>query len=1176
MNFRRISQLAVLCLAICSHAAAQVNPGSSFLFQLPGAGSAGTRLLGYFADTSDLNPDLDVTNGPAGASKIIATPDGQRVYVVAGGGLQVFNASLQTLQPISAIAGPIRNIEITPDGKYLLVAATQFYVLSTANNTIAATATTFRVSGQVTDFAISPDSQKAWLLQSSALFGSIIPINLVDLSGGTRVDIPRSGDTITLSPQGRLYVPTRNNIAEYDATTLLKLSDTVMSALPGRLRFNADGTQAYFVDLQTTQGYAIVAYRPATQQTFGWPSNIFEPNRPTFDEIYFAGTDRIFALDRIHTTLWEITGSPLSAAPVSMPQAFDSTLVYAAAVTNEIPSARFLYILTENSSRPTVARVNLANGTLQTFANAVLSTGILQAITIPPQTGASQIVKFNDNQVLTAGGKAKNLLAYVTDSLGRPIYNQAVTFTNGTGPAGAAITNSSEQTNSNGYVQTSVTLPDAPGNYTINLTAGTATTTFTLTVPTLGGGTGGDGGDTGSRPRISVVRGDGQLVNEFDATAYYVPITVKVVDPNGDPQPGVQVDFNVTQGSGSLIVAASQTDSKGLITATFLAPSISSVIAFEQNIVRATSPYGSVDISEVIFRPSEDRSSVPIYTNISTPDRVNVRRGDVTPNLFSIELHSGLTPQIGAPVPGVGLRIADGEDLTLDGPGTCVNDTKSDNLGVSRCDYQTACSMVSATRINILIGEVFRFPIVLIPLPGSGQKLTYVSGNNQTGSVGQALTNRLNANITDNCGDPVANQNVTWTVTQGTATLSQIISKSGADGNVSAAVTLGQTAGIVKVSVSVAGGVPVVFNLTATVSVSSITLTGGGGQSALSGDTFPTPIQFTLRTATGSLVGPNVGVNFALTGSGTLSVATATTNTSGQVQVTVIAGPNPGTITVTATYLTLSASATLTVRPPTLPLTAASFANAASGVTGLVPCGLATAVGAGLVPTPGVISGIGAFGPLPYQLGNVNSLLVNNVPAPIQAVSNQNGKQQINFQVPCETAVGNATVVVTVNNVATTVTGVPVFAGQPGIFTYAGPNNKLYGAVLRVKDGSYITPSNYAPTGESFYLILTGLGSVTPATATNSGGNNQAVNLTAVVGVANAGVPTQTARYLQGSIGVYYIEFTIPKATNGTGVPLAPGTVVLTDTPLAVFLNINGQPVFSQPGVLLPGVVQGQ
>ena len=947
-----------------------------------------------------------------------------------------------------------------------------------------------------------------------------------------------------------------------------------MSALPGRMHFNLDGSQAYFVDQQTTQGYAIVAFRPTTQQTFGWPANIFEPNRPTFDELYFAGSDRVFALDKLHTTLWEITGSPLSAAPVSMPAAFDSSVVYAAAVTNEIPSARFLYILTENSSRPTVARVALANGSLQTFSNAVSTTGVLQTITIPPQTGASQIVKFNDNQVLTTGGKAKTLIAYVTDSLGRPIYNQPVTFSVGTGPVGVTLSGASEQTNANGYVQANVTLPETPGNYTIELAAGSASATFSLTIPATGGG--GDGGGPGSKPRISIIRGDGQLVTEFDATAYYVPLTVRVVDETGSPQPGVPVDFNVTQGSGGVVTPQTVTNSSGIITATFLAPTIPNTMAFEQNIVRATSPYGSVDISAVIFKPSQDRSSVPIYTQTSTPDRVNVRRGDITPNLFSIELHSGLAPQIGAPVPGVGLRVADGEDLTLDGPGSCVNDTKSDNLGVARCDYQASCSMVNATRVQMMIGEIFRAPIVLIPLPGSGQKLGYVSGNNQTANIGQALTNRLNATITDNCGEPVANQTVTWTVTQGTATLSQIIAKSGADGNVSAQLTMGQTAGTIKVSVSLSGGVPVVFNATATVSVSSISLTGGGGQSVLVGEVFPTPIQFTLRTAAGVPVGANVNVNFALTGSGTLGVAQASTNTLGQVQVAVTAGSSPGTITVTATYLNLSASGTLTVRPPTLPLTAASFSNAASGVTGLVPCGLATAVGAGLVPTPGVISGIGAFGPLPYQLGNVNSLLVNNVPAPIQAVSNQNGKQQINFQVPCETAVGNATIVVRVNGVDTTVTGVPVFAGQPGIFTYAGPNNKQYGAVLRVKDGSYITPSNYAPTGENFYLILTGLGLVTPTTATNSGGNNQAVNLTAVVGVGNAGVPTQTARYLQGSIGVYYVEFTIPKATNGVGVPLAPGTVVLTDTPLAVFLNINGQPVFSQPGVLLPGVVQGQ
>jgi uncharacterized protein (TIGR03437 family) len=416
----------------------------------------------------------------------------------------------------------------------------------------------------------------------------------------------------------------------------------------------------------------------------------------------------------------------------------------------------------------------------------------------------------------------------------------------------------------------------------------------------------------------------------------------------------------------------------------------------------------------------------------------------------------------------------------------------------------------------------------------------------------------------------VPNQSVTWTVTSGSATLTNVVNKSDVNGDVSTAITLGQTAGTVKITVSLPGSDDVVFTLTATVSVSSISLTSGGGQSVLPGTAFPNPLVFTLRTSNGNAVGANITANFSLSGSGTLNVASATTNAQGQVQVNVTAGINPGPITVTATYSNLSASASLTVQAPTLPLTAASFSNAASGANGLVPCGLATAVGAGLVPDPGVISGISPFGPLPYQLGSIRSLKVNGVPAPIQAVSNQSGKQQVNFQVPCETAVGNATVVVDVNGVATTVTGIPVLTGQPGIFTYSA-NNKLYGAVIRLKDGSYITPNNYAPTGESFYLILTGLGAVSPATATNSAGNGQAVNLTTVVGVNNAGVPTQTARYLTGSIGVYYVEFSIPKTSTA-----APGTVLLTDTPLAAFVNVNNTPVFSQPGVLLPGVVQGQ
>jgi uncharacterized protein (TIGR03437 family) len=334
---------------------------------------------------------------------------------------------------------------------------------------------------------------------------------------------------------------------------------------------------------------------------------------------------------------------------------------------------------------------------------------------------------------------------------------------------------------------------------------------------------------------------------------------------------------------------------------------------------------------------------------------------------------------------------------------------------------------------------------------------------------------------------------------------------------------------------------------------------------------FTNPVVFQVRDNSNNPVGAGVNVNFSISGAGSINPTSAATNAQGQVQSVVTAGGTTGSITITASYLTLTASATLTVRPQGPVISSTSFTNAASGANGMVACGLVTAVGTGLTPTlsNGVLSGLSAFGPLPFSLGDIDSITVNQVSAPIQSVANVNGKQQVNFQVPCETQTGSASVVVTVRGTASTITGVPVLAGQPGIFTYAGPNGKVYGAVIRLKDGSYITPSNLAPTGENFLLILTGLGQTTPPTVTDSAGLNQSLLLQTIVGVNNLGVPVQAAGYLQGQIGIDYIQFTIPKTSTA-----APGTVLNTDVPLAAAVIVNGVPVFGN-SVLLPGVVQG-
>jgi len=147
---------------------------------------------------------------------------------------------------------------------------------------------------------------------------------------------------------------------------------------------------------------------------------------------------------------------------------------------------------------------------------------------------------------------------------------------------------------------------------------------------------------------------------------------------------------------------------------------------------------------------------------------------------------------------------------------------------------------------------------------------------------------------------------------------------------------------------------------------------------------------------------------------------------------------------------------------------------------------------------------------------------------------------------------------------STTVTGVPVFPVQPGIFTYTGSNNKLYGAVIREADGSYVTSANQARQGEKLYVVVTGLGQATPTLVTNSvGTGTQNVNLPVAVFLGDKGLPALSARYLFGWVGAYLVEFQVP-----ADAPTGPDQKLIV-----VALVNNAQDFVVGNTVLLPGVI---
>lgn len=95
---------------------------------------------------------------------------------------------------------------------------------------------------------------------------------------------------------------------------------------------------------------------------------------------------------------------------------------------------------------------------------------------------------------------------------------------------------------------------------------------------------------------------------------------------------------------------------------------------------------------------------------------------------------------------------------------------------------------------------------------------------------------------------------------------------------------------------------------------------------------------------------------------------------------------------------------------------------------------------------------------------------MNGVPAPLLYA----GPNQINFQVPWETAMGNASVVVSTSAGSSLPTTVNVVAQAPGIFTYTGNRS-----VVQNQDYSLNGPNNGALPGQYVIVYITGAGAVT-------------------------------------------------------------------------------------------------
>lgn len=185
------------------------------------------------------------------------------------------------------------------------------------------------------------------------------------------------------------------------------------------------------------------------------------------------------------------------------------------------------------------------------------------------------------------------------------------------------------------------------------------------------------------------------------------------------------------------------------------------------------------------------------------------------------------------------------------------------------------------------------------PPPPVAGSLTTVSGDQQSGTVGAALSAPLVVNVKATTGAAMAGQAVTWAVTSGGGTVSQGSVTSGSDGNASVTWTLGGSVGAQTVTATAAA-----FSVT-------FTATAGAGPVAT---VVVTPEQGTLEALDATVkLAAEVKDAFGNPATGSVTWSSSDTSVVKVDSTGTATAVGNGTAEVVATSGALSGKATLTV-----------------------------------------------------------------------------------------------------------------------------------------------------------------------------------------------------------------------------------------------------------------------
>ena len=200
------------------------------------------------------------------------------------------------------------------------------------------------------------------------------------------------------------------------------------------------------------------------------------------------------------------------------------------------------------------------------------------------------------------------------------------------------------------------------------------------------------------------------------------------------------------------------------------------------------------------------------------------------------------------------------------------------------------------------ISQVLVFSAEATNTPSVPTVVSIISGDNQTGVVGEALTNPFVVEVRDGKDTRLAGVTVTFAVLTGGGTLSATTGTTDANGQAESTLTLGSDPGANTVEVRAENiDETVTFNAEAILpppTPTSLSTISGENQVGLTGETLMDPFVMEVHDQYGNPLEEATVTFTLLSGDGVLSAETTMTDANGQAETTLTLGNEPGEYTV--------------------------------------------------------------------------------------------------------------------------------------------------------------------------------------------------------------------------------------------------------------------------------------